>query len=122
MSSNRKKGQVAEEMAVSFLRKKGYKILHTNWIFNHREIDVVAKDGDELVIVEVKMRESAFFENPEDAVSKQKIRFLVDAAEAYLEAYDLDIDTRFDVVGIIMKGQGGIEIEHFEDAFLPPVM
>lgn len=122
MPSTRKKGQIAEEMAVAFLKKKGYEILHINWIFNHREIDVVAKNGDELVIVEVKMRESAFFENPEDAVSKQKIRFLLDAAEAYLEQYNLDVDTRFDIVAIIMKGEQGIEIEHFEDAFLPPLM
>lgn len=122
MATTRKKGQQAEELAVAFLRKKGYRILHTNWIHNHREMDVVAMDGDELVVVEVKMRESSFFENPEDAVSRQKIRFLVDAAEAYVLKYDMQVDIRFDVIAIVMKGDKGTEIEHFEDAFLPPLM
>lgn len=122
MPTARKKGQQAEELAVVFLKKKGYKILHTNWIFNHREIDVVAMDGDELVVIEVKMRESSFFENPEDAVSRQKIRFLVDAAEAYVLKYDLKVDIRFDVVAIVMNSTNGVDVEHFEDAFLPPLM
>lgn len=121
MPTSRKKGQEAEELAIAFLKRAGFQILHTNWVHNHKEIDIVAIDGDELVIVEVKMRESSFFENPEDAVSRQKIRFLVDAAEAYSLTYELAMDIRFDVIAIVMQGVGGVEIEHFKDAFLPPV-
>ncbi len=119
--SNRAKGNEAELIAAEYLRKKGYQVLHMNWQHGHKEIDIVAVDGNDLVIVEVKMRESNFFENPEDAVSKQKIRFLCDAAEAYQEAYDLFNEIRFDVVAITNKGERGVEIEHFEDAFLPPL-
>lgn len=122
MKSTRKKGKEAEEIAVAFLRSKGYTIRHVNWIHDHKEIDIVAVDKGMLVVVEVKMRESAFFENPEDAISRQKIRYLLSAAEAYIDTYNLDMDTRFDVIAIINKGNGGKEIEHFEDAFLPPLM
>ena len=122
MNSTREKGKEAEEIAVAYLRNKGYYIRHMNWIYDHKEIDIVAEHEGMLIIIVVKMRESAFFENPEDAISRQKIRFLLSAAEAYIDTYDLDMDTRFDVIAIINKGKGGKEIEHFEDAFLPPVM
>ncbi len=122
MKNTREKGKDGEDIALAYLRKKGYQIRHTNWQFSHKEIDIVAMDGEGLVIVEVKMRESDFFENPEDAVTPQKIRFLLDAAEAYQEAYNLSNEIRFDVVAIINWGGGKVDIEHFVDAFESPIM
>ena len=113
-------GRKGEELAVEHLRSIGYVILAVNWFSHHLEIDIIAKDGDELVIIEVKSRGSDSYEHPLEAVSNKKIRFLVNAAEAYIQENNLDFDTRFDVISIVFYGPN-FELEHFKDAFYPPV-
>lgn len=120
MASNTVIGKQGEEIAVNYLINKGYKIRQTNWRFHHLEIDIIAQDKDFLVFVEVKTRTSGDFGYPEDAVSKQKIRRIVDAAEAYILNYDLDVDSRFDIISILIPQNKAPEIEHFDDAFLAP--
>jgi putative endonuclease len=113
-------GRKGEELAIEHLRSNGYEILEVNWFSHHLEIDIVAKDGNELVIVEVKARGTDSYEHPSEAVTNKKIRFLVNAAEAYIQEKDINLDTRFDVISIIFYGRG-FELEHFKDAFYPPV-
>jgi len=113
-------GRKGEELAVAHLKSIGYEILEVNWFSNHLEIDIIAKDGNEMVIVEVKSRGTDSYEHPSEAVSNKKIRFLVNAAEAYIFEKDIQLDTRFDVISIIFYGKN-FEIEHFKDAFYPPV-
>ncbi|MDP2338390.1 MAG: YraN family protein [Bacteroidota bacterium] len=113
-------GRKGEELAVEHLRSIGYEILAVNWFSHHLEIDIIAMDGAELVIVEVKSRGSDSYEHPSEAVSNKKIRFLVNAAEAYILENNLDLDTRFDVISIVFYGRN-FELEHFRDAFYPPV-
>jgi putative endonuclease len=113
-------GKQGEEVAVAHLQSIGYEILELNWFSNHLEIDIIAKDGNELVIVEVKSRGTKSYEHPVDAVSAKKIRFLVNAAEAYIQEKNSNLDTRFDVISIIFNGHGS-ELEHFKDAFYPPI-
>jgi len=113
-------GRRGEELAVEHLKSIGYEILAVNWFSQHLEIDIIARDGDELVIVEVKARGSASYEHPSEAVSNRKIRFLVNAAEAYILENDLNCDTRFDVISILFLGRK-VELEHFVNAFNPPV-
>jgi putative endonuclease len=113
-------GRKGEEIAVAHLESIGYQILEVNWFYNHLEIDVIAKDGNELVIVEVKSRGTKTYEHPVEAVSNQKIRFLMNAAEAYIQEKESNLDTRFDVISIIFYG-GGFEVEHYKDAFYPPI-
>lgn len=120
MSEGHKLGRKGEELAVAHLRSLGYEILETNWFSHHLEIDIIARDGNELVVVEVKARSTDSYEHPSEAVSNKKIRFLVNAAEAYIQEKDIDLDTRFDVISIIYTG-GGVELEHFKDAFYPPI-
>ncbi len=120
MSKGHELGRKGEELAIEHLRSIGYEILEVNWFSHHLEIDIIAKDGDELVIVEVKARGSDSYEHPSEAVSNQKIRFLVNAAEAYIQERNIDMDTRFDVISIIFQGRG-FELEHFKDAFYPPI-
>ena len=117
---NRKQeiGNKGEELAQQHLHMLGYQILETNWRFNHYEIDIIARDKDELVIVEVKARSSDRYEHPSEAVSNKKIRFLVNAAEAYILEHDSNLDTRFDVISIIFYGPT-FQLEHFKDAFYP---
>lgn len=120
MSKAHELGRKGEQLAVAHLRSIGYEILAINWFSNHLELDIVAKDGDELVIVEVKARGTDSYEHPSEAVSNKKIRFLVNAAEAFIFENDINCDTRFDVISIIFFGRD-FELEHFKNVFYPPV-
>lgn len=120
MSKASELGNKGEEIAVQHLKSIGYEILEVNWINNHLEIDIISKDGNELVIVEVKSRGTDSYEHPSEAVTNKKIRFLVNAAEAYIFEKDINLDTRFDVISIIFQGKG-FELEHFINAFYPPI-
>jgi putative endonuclease len=120
MSEAYELGKRGEVLAIEHLKSIGYEILEVNWISNHLEIDIIARDGKELVIVEVKSRGTDSYEHPSEAVSNKKIRFLINAAEAYIQEKDINLDTRFDVISIIFYGRN-FELEHFKDAFYPPV-
>ena len=69
-------GDTAEHIAQGYLLEKGYKILDTNWRIGHLELDIVAQDGEELVVVEVKSREGEPFAHPTDAISEKKMKKL----------------------------------------------
>ncbi len=111
-------GKKGELLAKNFLADKGYIILETNWRHEKDEVDIIAMDGDELVIVEVKTRSSDFFGFPEDAVGVQKEAFLIRAAENYLDENNLDLEVRYDIVAIILKPKE-TQIKHIVDAFFP---
>jgi len=114
-------GKKGEEIAASYLIKNGYKILARNWFYDRKEIDIIAQQNDEIVIVEVKTREGDYFEEPWEAVSTRKIRNLVDVADAWLNQKKIDRETRFDVISIIFSDDVNYELTHFQDAFIPPV-
>ena len=114
-------GKKGEEIAASYLIKNGYKILARNWFYDRKEIDIIAQQNDEIVIVEVKTREGDYFEEPWEAVSNRKIRNLVDVADAWLNQKKIDKETRFDVISIIFSDDVNYELTHFQDAFIPPV-
>lgn len=111
-------GKLGEELAVNYLVGKGYQILERNWHNIHKEIDIVAKDGKFLVIVEVKARQTDEYGAPDIAVTKKKQQMLIAAANAYIFKKRLDVETRFDIISIVFK-DGQPVIEHIEDAFLP---
>ncbi|HZK94789.1 MAG TPA: YraN family protein [Prolixibacteraceae bacterium] len=114
-------GIKGEEIAAGYLKKEGYKILARNWFYDHKEIDIIARLGDEIVIVEVKTREGDYFEEPWEAVSTQKIRNLVEVADAWLNERQIDLETRFDVISIVFTDDVKYELTHFPGAFIPPV-
>jgi putative endonuclease len=117
MSKHNETGIKGEHIARNFLQKKGYKIVHSNWRFGKKEVDIIAMDNDMLVFIEVKTRSSFDFGFPEEAVSIQKQAFLKIAAEAYLDE-NLHIKTlRFDIISILLYKEEIKEIRHFEDAF-----
>ena len=111
-------GRMAELEARKYILSLGYKILDTNWRAGHLELDIVAQDNDQLVIVEVKARTGIRYEHPSEAVTNKKIRFIVEAADAYIMEKNLDLDTRFDVITVIYVRES-FELEHFIDAFYP---
>lgn len=118
MADHNDLGKLGEELAVNYLTGKGYKILERNWRNIHKEVDIIAMDGPDLVIVEVKTRQSDEYGDPDLAVTKRKQRMLIAAANAYITRNKLDVETRFDIVSIILKDSEPV-IEHIEDAFLP---
>lgn len=111
-------GKLGEDIAVNFLQEKGYSILHRNWHYGHKEIDIIAMDNQMLVIVEVKARASSFWEEPKEAVRRRKQKRIIDAADAFVQNYNNNVEVRFDVVSIIINEKKPI-IEHIEDAFYP---
>ncbi len=118
MAVHNELGKLGEDLAVQYLTDKGYEILERNWRNIHKEIDIIAKEGDDLVIVEVKARQTDEYGEPDIAVTKRKQRMLIAAANAYITRKGLDVETRFDIVSIVFK-DGEPVIEHIEDAFLP---
>ena len=120
MAQHNDLGNEGEQMAASYLIKKGYKILEQNWHYKHKEIDIIATQDDTLIIAEVKTRSTEEWEHPAEAITNSKIKFLVDATEAYIEERDIDKEVRFDVISVIPKGTKW-KIEHIEEAFYAPL-
>lgn len=118
MAQHNQTGIRGEQIARDFLQKKNYKILETNWRHEKEEVDIIAMDGEELVIVEVKTRSTDYFGEPEEAVDEAKEKRLITAAEAFIEENDLDVEVRYDIISIILRDNRH-EIRHIQDAFFP---
>lgn len=118
MARHNEIGKLGEEVAAQYLMKKGYEIIERNWRNIHKEIDIIAKKGNELVVVEVKTRQSDEYGDPDLAVTRQKQSRLISAANAYIFQKRLDVSTRFDIISIVFQEEIPI-INHIEDAFLP---
>ncbi|MFA6981315.1 MAG: YraN family protein [Ignavibacteriaceae bacterium] len=116
-SSTKEKGKEGEDLAASFLVEKGFEIIERNYRYGKGEIDIVARDKDFLVFVEVKSRESLEYGKPEEAITKRKMSQIRKIAEAYLAEKNItDENIRFDVVAILFLG-GETTINYYENAF-----
>jgi putative endonuclease len=110
-------GKKGEEVALRFLKKKGYKIIQQNYVCEMGEMDIIAREKDTLVFVEVKTRTSMAFGPPQLAVNSTKQMQLSKVALYFLKEKRLeDIKARFDVVAILVRPKGE-EIELIKDAF-----
>ncbi len=118
MADHNELGKQGEEIAQQYLAEKGYKILQCNWRFGSDEIDIIAKKDNMLIIVEVKTRQTNFFGEPEEAVTKTKQKFLIRATEVYIQQKNIDLETRFDIVSVVISN-GQVMINHIEEAFYP---
>jgi len=116
-SSRQSFGRKSEDVACAYLESLGYRIEGRNVRTAHGELDVVARDGNIFVIVEVKARRTHHFGTPEDAVTPAKRLRLCEAALAYLQSRGaLDAPCRFDVIAIDVH-LGNSRITHHRDAF-----
>lgn len=118
MSDNMELGQRGESLARRLLLQKGYKIVQNNWRFGKDEVDIICSNHDKLIFIEVKTRKTDYFGEPYLAVNKNKQRFLIRAAQAYVERFDIDLEVRFDIISILLNNTEH-RIEHIEDAFYP---
>ena len=105
-------GRRAEELACSHLRANGYRIVARNWRCRFGELDIVAREGEVLAVVEVKLRRRAGFGGPEGALSWAQCGRLRATAGAFLARTGCELPVRFDVVAI-----DGSEIRLHRDAF-----
>ena len=117
MKSNKEIGQIGEDAAVLFLEQLGYNILERNWRFSRAEIDIIAKDHDILVFVEVKTRSYNYYGEPEDFINERKEHLLSDAASQYMNLIKYDWEIRFDIISILILKNQELQIKHFKDAW-----
>ena len=105
-----------EELAAAYLREKGYVILERDWHSVHRDIDIIAQDGDTIVFVEVKTRRNRDFGDPLQAVDFEKRHHLRLAMNHYIKYRKMDNPCRFDVITVVGEmGCGMPEISHIDD-------
>ena len=119
MATHNITGKEGEAFARQYLEDKGYRILHCNWRYRHKELDIVASDGKELVVVEVKTRTGGKYQQPEEAVTPSKMRNLAIAANAYVKECQVDKELRFDVISIVGSEHQVKSLQHLKDAFNP---
>ena len=113
-------GKYGEDLAAKLLEEKGYQIKQRNFRFKKFEVDIVAEKDNQLIVCEVKTRETAVIGEPYLAVTKKKQRQIIETADYYVKLKNLWIDVRFDIVSIIHNSYR-TNIEHIEDAFFPTV-
>jgi putative endonuclease len=115
-----KLGLQGERAAERFLRRLGYRIVTRNYLCRQGEIDIVALDGTMIVFVEVKTRTTREHEDPESAVTPDKQRRVILAANIFLrQTHSTGRAARFDIVAITGAPGGELEVEHFVSAFAP---
>ena len=106
-------GAKGEEIAVRYLKSRGYRILERNYRVRLGEIDIIAEHGDDLVFIEVKTRSNILFGSPFESVTKQKKQQLSKVALEYISKKNChNRSARFDVVGIRFQGPR----RNFQDA------
>ena len=116
-NSRSRTGNIGEELAVRYLKQQGYAIVERNYRRRIGEIDVIARDGDSLVFVEVKTRRSSRQGSPLEAVDIRKQQQVSRVALVYMsEKRCGDVMVRFDVVGVHIEGKSA-RFELIKNAF-----
>ena len=118
MAEHNDLGNQGEKLAKAHLEAKGYIILAVNWRSGRNELDIVAQQKDIIVFIEVKARATGFFGEPFHAVSRDKQRRTIAAANAYMEKNGVMLEARFDIISIVIK-EDKHRLDHLEEAFYP---
>ncbi len=113
-TNRRRTGKLYEQAAADYLRRLGYEILEENFHCRHGEIDLIVKENNTVVFVEIKYRSGRAKGLPEESVDALKQSKISLAAAFYLSRHAMLLDTacRFDVIAI-----EGKEFRHYKDAF-----
>lgn len=113
MRNNLPLGRYGEDLAVKYLRSKGYKIIEKNFRCRVGEIDIIIQDKETLVFVEVKTRYSQDFGKPEEAITPRKLKSIIKTLEFYKNLHlDLPESLRIDAILIELSPTG--EVKRFE--------
>jgi putative endonuclease len=118
LNSRQRLGQSGEETVARYLEKNGYTILTKNYRCKIGEIDIIARDGADLVFIEVKTRSGLGYGSPAAAVTLRKQRQITRAAQWYLAEQQLfDVPARFDVISVLYGETNRQQIDHINNAF-----
>lgn len=116
MGTNLVIGKIGENIAKEYLEEKGYKIIEQNYKTKYAEIDLVAKQKNELVFVEVRTKIGDIFGTPEETINKRKLRKLWGNATAYAARTKWKGSSRIDAVCIVLKKDYSVEhLNHYEN-------
>ncbi|HEU5262434.1 MAG TPA: YraN family protein [Gemmatimonadales bacterium] len=110
-----KRGLAGEQQAIQYLLSRGWHIVAHRFRVGHKEIDLIARQGNLVAFIEVKSRRGSAFGSPLEAVTGAKRRELVTAARAWVDRYGRSSDVyRFDCIALVNN-----QLEHLADAFRP---
>ena len=118
MAAHNELGKWGEDLAATFLEEKGYQIIERDWKSGHHDLDIVAKEGDTLIIIEVKTRRNRLFGNPEEAIDYKKRKSLQSAINHYVKTHRFGSSVRFDIISIVGTIGSKPEIDHIIDVAL----
>ena len=115
----RELGRFGEERAARWLRWHGYRIVETNFACRSGEIDLIARKGNYIVFVEVKLRKSSDFAAAREFVTAAKQQRIRTTAALWLSQHETELQPRFDVIEIYAPqgAEGRITLNHIENAF-----
>lgn len=118
MAAHNELGKWGENLAAEYLQEKGYEILERDWKSGHHDLDIVAKEDDTLVVVEVKTRRNRLFGDPEEAINYKKRMSLQSAINHYVKSHLTNAYVRFDIISIVGNIGSLPEIVHIKDVAL----
>ena len=109
-------GNRGEDLAKEYLLEQGCEIVESNYRYKRSEVDLIVKDGQFLVFVEVKTRKSVDYGHPEESVGERKAQKIIEAADEYIFQSKWKGPIRFDIVSVTII-EGKAEVVRFKDAF-----
>ena len=118
MAAHNELGKWGEDIATAYLEEKGYEVIERDWKSGHHDLDIVAKDGNTLVIVEVKTRRNRLFGDPEESIDYKKRKSLQSTINHYIKSHRTGQDVRFDIISIVGMIDSQPEIDHIIDVTL----
>lgn len=113
-------GSWGEKAATEHLVKLGYAIVERNLKIGTYEIDIIATKGNTIAFVEVKTR-SNDDADPLDAIDQKRINRMARAADIYIRSRNIEYEPQFDIIAINGTDSNNYKLEHYPDAFLPPL-
>ena len=115
-SQNKQVGRIGEELSIEFLKNKGYQILERNWGNKWGEIDIIARDKETIVFVEVKTKVGITFGTPEEMVNKKKLAQIERLASIYPLTQNSQL--RIDIIAIILSDDLSLQsIKHYQSVY-----
>ena len=118
MAAHNELGKWGEDRAAEYLERKGYTIIERDWKSGRRDLDIVAKNGNVIVFVEVKTRRNSLYGQPEEAVDYRKLQSLQQAINHYIKFRQIRQEVRFDIISVVGTIGTEPDIQHIQDVAL----
>ena len=113
-------GREGELEAALYLMERGYSLRDRNWRSGKNEIDIVAEKDNRIIVVEVKSRSHPIYDISQ-VITRDKIRHLINAGNAYVKMFNLPHELQFDVILMVGQDPDNFTVEHIPDAFMAPL-